>query len=240
MDIERFPTNETAKRMMSRVSPIYDHAYVAKWLYQVMGIEMEQARLYFEELRSQSFPETATWGIPYWEQRYGLTVDDTLSIEERRQRITAKRGLRAPMNPMRIEQIVSELCGKLCRVTEDNENYRFYVSIYTNVDEQVNFDGVKNRIRVIKPSHLSFSLTLQFYPMSFLNRELFIFKQLNIKAKKKNDNQLSTDNLFIGLKVKNNNSISGTIATDSTFKLDGSFNLDGTKKLNATFIREEL
>lgn len=239
MDIERFPTNETAKRMMSRVSPIYGQAYVAKWLYQVMGIEMEEARHYFEELRSQSFPETATWGISYWEQRYGLPVDDTLSIEERRQRITAKRGLRAPMNPARIEQIISDLCKKPCAVTEDNKNYRFYISVYTD-DVKINFDDIKNRIKKIKPSHLSSSLNLQLYPMSFINRKSFVFKQFDIKAKKEIKNQLATNNLFIGVKVRNSNSISGTIASDSTLKLDGSFNLDGTKKLNATLIREEL
>ena len=240
MDIERFPTNETAKRMMSRVSPIYSQAYVAKWLYQVMGIEMEEARRYFEELRSQSFPETATWAISYWEQRYGLPIDDTLSIEARRQRITSKRGLRAPMNPARIEQIISDLCIKPCVVTEDNKNYWFYVSVYTDDDVKVNFDDIKNRIKKIKPSHLSFSLKLQLYPMSFVNRKSFTFKQFDMKTKKEVKNQFEANNFFIGLKIKNSNSISGTVASDSTLKLDGSFNLDGTKKLNATLIKEEL
>lgn len=73
-DIEHFPTNPTALRMLSRISPIYDRSYVGKWIFEVMGADMDDVRLRFEELRAQAFPETATWGLFYWEQRYGLPV----------------------------------------------------------------------------------------------------------------------------------------------------------------------
>ena len=43
IDLEHFPTSKTAQRMLSRVSPIYSRSYVGKWLYQVMGLEMEDA-----------------------------------------------------------------------------------------------------------------------------------------------------------------------------------------------------
>ena len=39
-DIEHFPTNPTALRMMSRISPIYDRSYVGKWIFEVMGADM--------------------------------------------------------------------------------------------------------------------------------------------------------------------------------------------------------
>ena len=64
IDLEHFPTCETSKRMLARVSPIYERSYVGKWLYQVMGLEMEDARRLFDELRQQAFPETATWHLP--------------------------------------------------------------------------------------------------------------------------------------------------------------------------------
>lgn len=38
-DIDKFPESEAAKRMLSRISPIYDNSYVGKWLYEVMGRE---------------------------------------------------------------------------------------------------------------------------------------------------------------------------------------------------------
>ena len=39
MNLENFPTSPAAKRMMKTVSPIYDKSYVAKWIFQVMGLE---------------------------------------------------------------------------------------------------------------------------------------------------------------------------------------------------------
>ena len=40
IDLEHFPTNETALRMMERISPIYDRSYVGKWIFEIMGMEM--------------------------------------------------------------------------------------------------------------------------------------------------------------------------------------------------------
>ena len=61
-DIERFPESESAKRMLSYVTPgWYDYSYVGKWLYEVMGREIDNAEFYVEDLINQLFPETATW-----------------------------------------------------------------------------------------------------------------------------------------------------------------------------------
>ena len=71
-DLEKFPESCVSKRMISRVSPIYERSYVAKWLYEVMGREVDDAEIRFSELREQANPETATWALRYWEQRYGI------------------------------------------------------------------------------------------------------------------------------------------------------------------------
>jgi hypothetical protein len=39
IDLEKFPTSPAAKRMMKTISPVYDKAYVGKWLLQVMGMK---------------------------------------------------------------------------------------------------------------------------------------------------------------------------------------------------------
>lgn len=76
-DLEKFPENRVSQRMISRVSPIYERSYVAKWLYEVMGQEVDDAEIRFSELREQANPETATWALRYWEQRYGIEVDES-------------------------------------------------------------------------------------------------------------------------------------------------------------------
>lgn len=160
MNLENFPTSPAAKRMLKTVSPIYDKSYVAKWIFQVMGLEIDEAWKFIEELRLQAFPETATWGITYWEQRYNIPPDESLSIEERRQRVIIKRGKRSPMNPARIERIVRDVTGREDIVTEQNGEYTFYISILPG-ESTVDYQELINTVKSVKPSHLSFKVLFQ-------------------------------------------------------------------------------
>jgi len=160
MNLENFPTSPAAKRMMKTVSPIYDKSYVAKWIFQVMGLEIDEAWQFIEELRLQAFPETATWGITYWEQRYNIPPDESLSLEERRQRVIIKRGKRSPMNRARIERIVRDVTGREDMVTEQNEEYTFYISILPG-ESTVDYQELIDTIKSVKPSHLAFKVLFE-------------------------------------------------------------------------------
>jgi hypothetical protein len=160
MNLENFPTSPAAKRMMKTVSPIYDRSYVAKWIFQVMGMEMDEAWKFFEELRLQAFPETATWGIVYWEQRYHIPPDDSLTIEERRQRVIIKRGKRRPMNPARIEQFTRDITGREAIVTERNGEYVFFIAILPG-ESAVDYQELIDTIKSVKPSHLAFKVLFE-------------------------------------------------------------------------------
>lgn len=158
-DLEHFPTTETAKRMMSRISPIYDRSYVGKWLFEVMGLEMEEARILVESLRDQCFIERCTWGMRYWEQRYGITPDETKPLEERRQAVIQKRGKAQAMTPATLEQILKALTEREVAVSEDNSNYRFTVSIGEGTSH-VDYEAVIKKVNTVKPSHLEYSIEL--------------------------------------------------------------------------------
>jgi hypothetical protein len=160
MNLENFPTSSAAKRMLKTVSPIYDKSYVAKWIFQVMGLEIDEAWKFIEELRLQAFPETATWGILYWEQRYNIPPDDSLSIEERRQRVIIKRGKRSPMNPARIEQFTRDVTGRQTIVTEPDGSYVFSIAILPG-EATVDYQALIDTIKSVKPSHLSFNVLFQ-------------------------------------------------------------------------------
>ena len=153
-DIERFPESESAKQMMSRISPIYENSYVGKWLFEVMGIEWDQARQLVESLRQQCFLEQCTWGIRYWEQRYGLEVDETKDLETRRAAVIAKRGRKQPLTPATLEDILEALTGRPVTVDEDNGNYTFKVSIEEGTST-VDYIAVIKKINTVKPSHLA-------------------------------------------------------------------------------------
>lgn len=159
-DIENFPKSKAAKRMMSRVSPIYEKSYVSKWLFEVMGLEMEEARILVEGLRDQCFIEHCTWGMRYWEQRYHINVDESVPIEDRRQYVLAKRTKFAPMTPARLEIAIKQVCGRSATVTEYNDQYRFDVKI-SGDGTAFDYKHVVEMIRIMKPSHLSVGIVEQ-------------------------------------------------------------------------------
>lgn len=155
IDLEHFPTNEIAIRMMERISPIYGRSYVGKWIFEIMGMEMGEARTYFEELRQQPFPERTTWAIEYWERRYAIVPKPTDDLETRRRNIIMKRGARLPMNPARMEQIVDGLTGSTSTVTENVDDYTFRITI-DGATLGMNILAVVKEIKQRKPSHQNF------------------------------------------------------------------------------------
>ena len=159
IDLEHFPTSPSAQRMMSRISPIYGKSYVGKWLFQVMGLEWDDAWLRFDELREQAFPETTTWAIEYWEERYAVIPKPGSTLEERRRNLIAKRGIRSPMNPARVEAIIGSMTGKAVECTENVAPYTFAVTIEGAEAGTVDLEEVYKRLYQIKPSHQTFILT---------------------------------------------------------------------------------
>jgi hypothetical protein len=153
------PTTETGKRMLASVSPIYSKAYTAKWLFEVMGMEMEEARTYIAELRLQAHPKTATWGLFYWEMRYHIPIDNSLPIEDRRQKVMSKRWKYAPMNPARLEEYINRASGRAAVVTEYNDEYRIEVAI-DGVGGALEYEKIE-LVRTAKPSHIAMQIILE-------------------------------------------------------------------------------
>lgn len=158
MNLENFPSNETAQRMLRTISNgFYDNSYIGKWLFQVMGMELDDAKKIFEELPLQVFPETASWGIAYHEQKFGVLVNDKLPVEKRRAEILRRRDIRAPMNPERIRQIVKGISGTDVMVSENVAPYMFGITLVLSEDSSnVSYEDIRNMVRRVKPSHLSF------------------------------------------------------------------------------------
>lgn len=162
-DINNFPTKVSAKRMLSRITGIYGKSYVGKWIFEVMGAEIDPAWERVKELRLQASPVTATWGLKYWEQRYGIETDLTLSLEERRKRIIERRMPRLPINPARLEAMLSEICGRDVAIKENIAPYTFgiYIESSGNNNSVVDMNRLFALLNKVKPAH-------QRYRMSFV------------------------------------------------------------------------
>lgn len=165
MDLEHFPTSPSAVKMIGYVSEeFYAKSYVAKWLYQVMGLEWDEVWAIINTLPDQVFPETATWGLMYHEMKYGLAVRDNLSDDERREFIYQRRDVKKPMNPFGMELIVKALTGLTARVTDSNDDpdipvNTFILEIDTG-NSGADLTAAIKKIKEAKQSHVTFKIRL--------------------------------------------------------------------------------
>ena len=170
VDLEHFPTSETANEMLESVTKgWYERAYVGKWLYQVMGLSLDLVRQIFEELPEQFFVETATWGLAYHEQKYGLPVRENVDYEDRRRAILERMKSRVPMTPYYMEQLIKRQLGLAAEVSDVHDSGSLgYVPEHPNVFQVViwehdqntvlDYGAVERLIRQVNQSHTVFSL----------------------------------------------------------------------------------
>ena len=168
IDLENFPNSEAAKRMLTYVTAHwYDKSYVGKWVFEVMGREIDKIKAIIDALPEEVVYETATWALKYHEIKYGLPVKEDLTDAQRRSLIRQKKlENQAPMSPWRMEEILKAYTGEnACEIHDINdegwEDYFTHPNIFiVQVDSNATVDitALKNRLDNIKQSHTVYEL----------------------------------------------------------------------------------
>lgn len=159
LDIIRSPEAEAFLRMVTQ--GFYDRSYIGLWLFEVIGREWDEMRSWSDELKQEIFVQTCTWSISIWEWVYGFEPDETMTLEERRQRILNHvHGVR-PINPEAIRRSVSEIAGAEADVIDFVGPYRFEVVLHPK-SAPLPYEKILKFIRDSKPSHLSFDFSILF------------------------------------------------------------------------------
>lgn len=187
MNIENFPTSEAAKRMMGYITGngFYDRSYVGKWIFQVMGIEMDEARRIIEdELPYQAFPETATWGLRYHEEKFGLPIRENLSPEERRKLILDRRDTKAPIIPWRLEKMMNSVLGCDVKVVDIHEpdnkiTHPNTFVVYLEGEGAFSLQKGIDKINDAKQSHTSYELHVRL--AVFVLVENILFNRMTVR-----------------------------------------------------------
>lgn len=193
IDLENFPTSQSAQNMLATVTPgFYDQSYVGKWLYQVMGLEFDEAeRLIAEELPLQFFPETATWGLMYHELKWGLPVRDYLSYDERRKLIYEKRDQRAPMTPYRMETMLANVTCFWANIADIHDGGKYgykvshpntFIAVFVG-DGSLNTKAVKRLLDSTKQSHTTYTIIDRMDTvLDCTTLEQMLLRNINVKA----------------------------------------------------------
>lgn len=151
-EIDNIITSPTGKRMIKRVSPVYDNSVFMKFFYEGEGSEYDKIRKYFMTLREQFNTKTVDWGIVLQERKYSIIPDDSLTLEERRARLKIKLQNKYPLNPAILERIARDDFN--IDVTLDESSKPGYIVIDTKQT------GVGKAMKFIKwlveekPAHL--------------------------------------------------------------------------------------
>ena len=159
LDLDKFPRSPTGRKMLSRVSPIYANSYVMKWLYQVMGGELDVVWQRLTELPEQVFTKTVTWGIDYQENKYSIQHDYSLSLEARRAQLRRRKPQKLPISPGLIERWVREAYGLDIDVDETTGPGIFTVTVAGSFEQETRrrmFWDLYGR----KPSHLQMNASI--------------------------------------------------------------------------------
>ncbi|ACV64918.1 hypothetical protein Dtox_4251 [Desulfofarcimen acetoxidans DSM 771] len=78
-------------RMLTYLPPYYGESRIMNTIIEAQGIEIDKFNYALNETLNQFFTLTATWGLTFYEEKYGLPVNESLNLQTRRQLVLAKK-----------------------------------------------------------------------------------------------------------------------------------------------------
>ncbi len=188
-DIEKFPTSRAAVDMLHSISEgFYQNSYVMKWLLQVEGLEWDGAESILRELPLQFFPETATWGLVYHEQKWQLPVKYNLGYDERRKLIYQRRDFKAPMTPYKMELYIGKVLGIEAHIADCHDpGGRGFIPGHPNIfkatfvtENTLDVAAVSGVLDKLKQSHTVYTIEdLIQAVIDSSSLERFLFRNIN-------------------------------------------------------------
>lgn len=165
-------TNETAQRIINFVSPIYGNSYVGLWFYQAIGTVMGEVCEIADRLSYETNPATAELLLDYWEDHYAIPRDSSLTVEQRRLRLTAKTQSKGGCTPSRLAAAISAaLNGVEVEIVENVAKNTFLINIRSYVESIAPAVAVAERM---KPAHLIYQVRVASYTVAQRDLDLAI------------------------------------------------------------------
>lgn len=233
-------------------------------LLQAMGKQTETLYDRYLDFLNQHQVCTATWGLSFWEQIYGIPADVSKPEQERREVLYSKMRAIGSVTPEMIRSIAAAFSEGKPVVTEFPSEYRFTVFVTQSLDRPTYLYGLYTAIEEMKPAHLQAGYGTNYLPVSLQEAESIFFRSFGIKASfwngfgsdsillngaRKLDGTWLLDQSvqgvrFHGLGMKathnNHNVLSAALEKHDLFYLDGTFPLDGSRTLSGGITKEDL
>lgn len=111
-------------------------------------------------LMDQLCVNTATWGLQYWEQTLGITVEQGKDLEYRRSRIRSKLRGSGVTTVALIESVTESFANGDVAVTEYPQAYRLEIKFVGTIGIPPNLEDLTASLREILPAHLAWDYVM--------------------------------------------------------------------------------
>ncbi|MDU4587052.1 MULTISPECIES: YmfQ family protein [Clostridium] len=122
-----------------------------------------------DDLLKQCFIDTATWGLIYWEEEYGIGTNLNYSYEERREVVKAKKRGQGTCTKSLIKSVAEAFSGGECNVIENTAPYTFTIQFVGIKGIPKNMQGLINAVDEIKPAHLVYNFKYTYTSWDYLD-----------------------------------------------------------------------
>ena len=148
--------------LLEYLPSFYHNSDVIKTFMESNSIEVDTLKAYIEDLSKNLYVKTATWGLDLFEEELGLATDKSISYEERRERILAKKRGNGTTTKAMIKNTAEAFSGGEVEVIENFNDYSFVVKFVGVKGIPKNLTLFKNMIEEIKPAHLNYELAFTY------------------------------------------------------------------------------
>lgn len=125
-------------------------------VWRTQGYEVGLLEHHAADLAKQAFVATATWGLAFWEEMYGVTTNLALPYEQRREIIIAKLRGQGTTTKQMIEDTATAFSGGEVDVIEDSPSHHFIVRFVGVKGIPRNMQAFIGMLEEIKPAHLTY------------------------------------------------------------------------------------
>lgn len=157
--VEEILTSEEGQNILQMLSPIYGYSYVALWMLQIIGMQLDKVSNWSAETALQVTPQTATWTIEFWEREYDIVPDDKWTLKQRQENVMQKIRFVAPMTPRKLEEVASAAAGAPVEIRENTGKNTFHVLVRRYTEH---FERAKEMIDEAKPAHLIYTIQIAY------------------------------------------------------------------------------
>lgn len=100
--------------------------------------------------------DTATWGLKYWEQAYGITPQSTDTVEERRGSVKAKMRSPQTVTAAMLENLINSYINGQSVVTELPRQHKVQIRFNGDYGVPSNMASLTAALLEVLPSHVAY------------------------------------------------------------------------------------